>query len=204
MSRAKRTRANFTQGKAVAERENPDGWGGPDTGASPLPLDQHHTRRATVGYGEVPPDTRRQPALAGDELARIVTNVSAPQLVHGATTRPRGMPGKRDAADGTPRATGRIKAVIKHGGYGLGPLVTRPADLGHDPGAEASARGIDYRHQTAGPGSGYLSQYVDAARHVPAPTSYGSGYPRLPRYHQLSRQVCMGEDLYAPFDQRGR
>jgi hypothetical protein len=28
--------------------------------------------------------------------------------------------------------------------------------------------------------------------------------PRLPRYHQVSPQPCMGDDLYAPYDQRGQ
>jgi hypothetical protein len=191
-----KAKANFAQGHAVAERETADGWGGPATGASPLPVDQHHTRRSYVGYGQLPPDVRRQPALAGDELARIVTNVSPAQLVHGAT---RGMPGKRDAADGTPRTSGRIKAVVR---YGLGPLVQRAADLGHDP-IEQSLD-TPYRRQPEGPRPDVLGKYMSAAELVPAPTGYGNGYPRLPRYHQLSPQVCMGDDLYAPFDQRGQ
>ena len=138
-------------------------------------------------------------ALAGDELARIVTNVSAPQLVHGAT---RGMPGKVDAADGTPRTSGRIKAVITHGGYGLGPLVQRAADLGHDPGADQANAG--YMRNPQGPRPDVLAKYMGAATLVPAPTGYGNGYPRLPRYHQLSPQPCMGDDLYAPLGQRGQ
>lgn len=112
------------------------------------------------------------------------------------------MPGKRDFADGTGRATGRIKAVIKHGGYGLGPLVTRPADLGHDPAS--TPVGTDYRTQPSGPRPDVLDKYVAAAALVPAPTGYGSGYPRLPRYHQLSALPVQSDDLFAPFDQRGQ
>ena len=171
MSKPKRTRANFAQGKAVAERETADGWGGPNTSASPLPVDQHHTRRETVGYGQFPQDARRQLAMPGHQLERTVVNLSAPQLVHGATTRPRGMPGKRDAADGTPRATGRIKAVIRHD-YGLGSAVSRPADLGADPIDTPVAH--DYLHQSSGPRPDVLSKYVDCRRHLPELTrSYG-------------------------------
>lgn len=188
----KKTKANFQQGQAVAERETAAGWGGPAT----VPVDQYHTRRQYMG-GEFPQDARRQPALAGDELARTVVNLSAPQIVHTATTRPRGMPGKRDAADGTPRTSGRIKAVVS---YGLGPLVSRAADLGHDP-IEQSLD-TPYRRQPEGPRPGTLDKYIGAASLVPAPTGYGNGYPRLPRYHQLSPQPCMGDDLYAPFDGR--
>jgi hypothetical protein len=184
---------NFEQGQAVAERETARGWGGPDTAASPLPVDQHYTRRGYMGYGQLPPDTRRQPALAGDELARIVTNVSPAQLIHGATTRPRGMPGKETYPGGGP--TGHIKAVHR---FGLGPLVRRPADEGHDPGIDAV--NADYLHNPRGPRPDVLDKYVGAASLLPAPTGYGSGYPQLPRYHQLSAMPVMGDDLYRPFD----
>ena len=194
MSKPKQTRGNFQQGKATAERETADGWGGPDTSASPLPLDQHHTRRETVGYGEFPPDVRRQPALAGSELARIVTDVSPAQLIHGAT---RGMPGKRDFADGTGRPSGRIKAVIHHD-YGLGSLVTRTADEGHDPLSTPIAH--DYRRAPKGPRPDQLSKYVDAARHIPVPTGWGSGYPRE---HEQSAFVTAGDEIIATFEKAG-
>ena len=112
------------------------------------------------------------------------------------------MPGKRDFADGTGRATGRIKAVITHGGYGLGPLVQRAADMGHDPGADQVNAG--YLRNPQGPRPDVLDKYMNAAALVPAPTGYGNGYPRLPRYHQLSAMPVMGDDLYALSDQRGQ
>lgn len=130
MTKKTKSAVNFAQGHAVSERETGDSWGAPSDSASPLPPDQHGTKRTYMGHGQLPLDLRRQLGMPGDELSRQLINLSSPQLVHGATTRPRGMPFKRDFADGTRRATGRIKAVIKHGGYGLGPLVTRPADLG--------------------------------------------------------------------------
>ena len=64
MTKKTKSAANFRQGQAVAGRERADGWGGPDTGESPLPPDQHGTRRSYMGYGQFPPDVRRQPALA--------------------------------------------------------------------------------------------------------------------------------------------
>jgi hypothetical protein len=162
---------NFAQGQAVAERETADGWGGPDTGASPLPLDQHHTRRSYMGYGELPQDTRRQLAMPGDELARIVTNVSAPQIVHTATTTRRGMPGIADEPGSGP--LGKVKAVIRHD-YGLGPLVDRPADEGRDP----------------------IDRYVGARALIPPPTGPRSGHSRL---HENSQFETAGDDLLAAF-----
>lgn len=169
----------------------------PLMGPHPVREDAVHVRRDYVGYGQFEPDSRRQPARAGDEIARLVINLSAPQLVHGATTRPRGMPGKRDFSDGT-GLTGRIRAVIRHD-YGLGNLVTRPADEGTDP-IENSVD-TPYRRQPQGPRPDVLDKYVGCRRHLPELTE-GQGYPRLPYYHQLSPQACMGDDLYAPFDQR--
>ncbi len=96
---------NFAQGQAVSERETGAGWGSPADSASPLPLDQHHTRRSYVGFGEMPRDARRELAKAGDELERTVINLSAAQLVHGAT---RGLPGQHDEVDSPGRTSGKI------------------------------------------------------------------------------------------------
>jgi len=188
--------ANFRQGKSVAERERGTDWGSPANSASPLPPDQHGTKRCYMGHGVLPVDSRRQPAMPGDELARQLINLSSPQIVHTATTRPRGMPGKETYPGSGP--TGRVKAVIRHD-YGLGPLVTRPADLGADPVDTPAAHG--YLRAPEGPGPDVLSKYVAARGMLPEQTA-GSGYPRLPRYHQLSPQVTMGDELYAPFEGR--
>jgi hypothetical protein len=183
--------ANRRQGASTSERETGAGWGSPSDSAAEVPLDQHHTRRSYMGYGVLPQDTRRQLAMPGHELERLVTNVSPAQLIHGAT---RGMPGKRDYPDGgrvpyysDGRPSGRIKAIHR---FGLGPLVHRAADEGHDPGADPVNTG--YRHNTAGPRPGVLEKYMDVARHVPEPTGYGSGYPR---WHELSNHAVMGDEL---------
>lgn len=156
--------ANRLQGSSVAERETAAEWGGPNTSASPLPLDQHHTRRQYMGYGQLPQDARRQLAVPGDELERIVTNVSACQLVHGATRR--GMPGKATYPGSGPQ--GKIRAVHR---FGLEPAVHRVADAGHDPGSDQV--NVDYLREPQGPRPDVLAKYVDAARHVPEPTGCG-------------------------------
>ena len=197
MSKPKKTHANFEQGRAVAERETAAGWGGPATGASPLPLDQHHYRREYMGYGQLPQDARRQLARPGHELERLVVSVSPAQIVHtGTIQRRRGMAGKVDAYDGTPR----IRAVHRFD-YGLGPLVDRVADAGHEPLDTPVAH--DYLHQPEGPRPDDLSKYVDAARHVPVPTGFGPGYPRLPRDHERSIFWTAGDDIIAAFDRAG-
>lgn len=178
---------NFAQGKSVAERETGAGWGSPADSAAAVPLDQHHTRRSYVGFGEFPQDTRRALARPGHELERMVTNVSPAQLVHGAT---RGMSGKRDYPSSGPH----IRAVHR---FGLGPLVQRVADAGHDP-IEPEPVDTDYLHQH-GPRSGDLSRYVDAARHVPAPTGYGAGYPLS---GIRSSHPVMGPEILAAIKQK--
>ena len=70
---------NFRQGRSVAERETGSGWGAPADSAATVPLDQHHTRRSYVGFGELPPDVRRQPAVAGHELERLVPTSARPR-----------------------------------------------------------------------------------------------------------------------------
>jgi hypothetical protein len=191
------TAANFAQGHAVAEREEATGWGSSSDSASPLPLDQHHTRRSYMGYGELPQDARRELALPGDELARLVVNVSPAQIVHTAMTRPRGMPGKRVFADGT-GPTGRIKAVHRQD-YGLGPAYARPAAEGHDPGADQVD--TDYLHQPSGPRPGVLDKYMGAAQLLPQPTGYGSGFPTE---HAGSQLPVMGDELVTMASQAGR
>lgn len=183
--------ANRRQGSSVAEREGVARWGGPDISDSPLPLDQCHYRREYMGFGELPQDTRRQPAMPGDELARTVVNLSAPQLVHAAT---RGMPGKRDFSDGTGRATGRIRAVHRFGG--LGPQVHRVADAGRDPADQPVD--VNYLREPAGPRPDVLAKYVAAASLVPTPTGPGSGYPR---HHELSALPVAGDDILAAVGQ---
>jgi hypothetical protein len=104
------------------------------------------------------------------------------------------MAGKADYPGTGPQ--GKVKAVLRHD-YGLGPLVHRVADAGHDP--LSSAVDVDYLHNQS-PRPGDLSRYMGAASLIPAPTGSVSGYPRLPRYHQLSAMPVMGDDLYLPFD----
>ena len=167
----------------------------PLMGPHPVLEDAVHVRRNYVGFGQFAPDSRRQPARAGDELARLVINLSSPQIVHTATVRPRGMPGIADYPGSGP--LGKVKAVHR---FGLGSAIDRPADEGVDPAANAVS--TPYRREQ-GPRPDVLDKYVAARSILPSSTE-GQGYPRLPYYHQLSPQVCMGDDLYAPFDQRGQ
>ena len=140
---------NFAQGQAVSERETCTDWGGPDTSISPLPLDQHHTRRSYVGFGEFPRDARRELAKAGDELERTVINLSAPQIVHGAT---RSLPGQHDEVDSPGRTSGKIRAVHTFSGA----RYAGPAAKGYDryvgvrallPSSSAPCSGFDRTHE---------------------------------------------------------
>ena len=165
------------------------------------PLDVAHSRRSYVGGGgdQLGYQIRRQPHMsdpARDTVnpLRVSGDLQEGQYEH-AILRTRGMPGIRDAADGSPRPYG-IRAVHR---FGLGDAVTRPADEGTDPGANPVD--TDYRRRPQGPRPGVLDKYVAARSILPSSTE-GQGYPRLPYYHQLSPQVTMGDDLYAPFDPR--
>ena len=172
----KKTKSNFAQGQAVSERETADGWGSPADSASPLRPDQHGTRRTYMGHGVLPPDSRRQPAMPGDELARQLINLSSPQIVHTATTRPRGNPGIADYPGSGP--TGKGKAVHRFD-YGLGPAVARPADLGRDP----------------------IDKYVGCRPLLP-PASGPHG--QIPRWHELSDNWVAGDDITSVFGGQGQ
>lgn len=139
--------------------------------------------------GKYPQDSRRQLAMPGSELERIVKLVSPAQIQHaGLIQRRRGMPGKRDYPAGTPQ--GKVKAVITHG---LGSAVARPADLGADP--LSTPVGTDYLHQH-GPSRDPYARYV-AARGMLPPASGPHG--GLPRWHELSSQRTFGDDITAAF-----
>lgn len=66
MTKKTKSAANFAQGHAVPERETGDSWGAPSDSASPLPPDQHGTKRTYMGRGVLAPDSRRQLGMPGD------------------------------------------------------------------------------------------------------------------------------------------
>lgn len=176
--------ANFDQGASMSEQEGIAMWGAPP--------DVAHSRRSYMGGGEdLGYNTRQEPRMSDPALDAINPHGVSSSLAEGqfehALWVQRGMPGKVDAPDGTPRASGRIKAVHQ---FGLGALVQRAADEGHDPGTDQVA--TDYLHQPEGPRPGVLDNYVDAARLLPAPTGYGNDYPLE---HTGSHFECMGDDL---------
>lgn len=183
---SKKLRNQLDQGASVNEQ----------TGEAMLaPIDVAHSRKQYVGFRdtELGYATRREPRINPARDA-VSSDLSEPQYQHGLIWQQRGG-GQRDYPDG-----GRlgVKAVHRHD-YGLGPAVARPTDLGADPIDTPVAH--DYRRAPEGPGLDVLSKYVDARRHLPELTE-GNGYPNLPRYHQLSPQVTMGDELYAPFEGR--
>ena len=112
-------------------------------------------RISYVVYGELGQDARLQPGKAGDELARTVINLSAPQLVHSAT---RGG-GQRDYPDGGRHG---IKAVIRHGD-GLGSAYARPGPEGVDP----------------------IDKYVGCRPHLPPPSGPHGQPARLHELSQM-------------------
>ena len=92
--------------------------------------------------------------------------------------------GKVVGPDGTPR----IRAVHRHD-YGLGPLVRRPADLGHDP-ADTPVE-TDYLHNR-GPSPNASAKYVGAAGVLAQPSTARQGFPR---HHEASVFATWGDDI---------
>ena len=161
---SKALRANLTQGSSPNEQTGGAVWG---------PVNVAHSRKTYMGWKN--PDlgyaTRTDPRMS-DRAAEAIA-LQQGQYQH-ALWRQRGMPGKRDYADGgsvgSLSPSGRIKASHQ---FGLGPLVQRAADLGHDP----------------------INKYV-GARELLGLTSPG-GHIHL---HERSAFPTMGTDILSHFN----
>src|ERR1700733_30415 len=147
---------SFNRGRSTGEREGVPAYGNPDEvrrvsggGVAGLLPPDSGNRRAPIrgnarmeripgthgsqpvaGTGVVLSPTDRQ--VQGAVALRMAENISMPQYNHAVWVVERGMPGKADAPDGTPRTSGRIKAVQA---YGLGNAYARPGPSGHSPNA---------------------------------------------------------------------
>lgn len=181
--KSRKLRANLDQGRSANEQ----------TGEPALaPIDVAHSRKQYVGWRdtELGYNVRQEPRMS--DPAHQAVNLQQGQFEH-ALWRPRGMPGIQDYPDGGSGGPpqGKIKAVHHHD-YGLGPLVRRPADLGHDP-IEDSAD-ADYLHNPTGPRPDVLDKYVGASALLPQPTGPGSGFPLE---HTASQFETMGDDIGA-------
>ena len=140
--------------------------------------------RLATGEDVIMGPSHRQ--VQGRVLEQMAHNISWPQQQLGLIRRQRGMHAKQDYPDGTGREM-KIKAAIRH--VGLGPAVQRPADLGHEPGTDQVGHRLPPQPGSA-PGPDVLAKYVDAARHVPQPTGFGSGFAR----HAIHSQFPVMED----------
>lgn len=211
------SKKSFDQGRSTGEREGVPAYGGPDEAyrvfgggvAGLLPRDSGTRREPIRGPGAV----QRLPGTHGARVTdgviqhpsefevqglvalRMAEAISAPQYAH-AEWMTRGMPGKADAPDGTPRTSGRIKAVNR---FGLGAGLARTADAGHDPADTPVS--TDYLRQPLGPPAGALDKYVGAAGVLAQPVGNASGFTRL---HEGSQFTTMGEEIISGFTKGSR
>jgi hypothetical protein len=178
----KKSRQNFDQGTSASEQEGPGAF-------YPYPpVDVVHSEREYVGLGSLEYNTRRQPHMGDDleEMARNASVLNQGQHEHTIAVL-RGMPGKAVGPDGTPRTSGKIKAIHQ---FGLGPAVAQPGPQGHDPITDPPT---DYIRRPEG-----LDRYV-GARDVLRQGDCGPSFPREHERSQFQTQT-MGEDILAGFE----